>query len=631
MPEGTAPKFMYQMRAASNRLVRVVTQYLPHVRMLWNVAPVFAAVSLLCTVLGAASAIVTMIATGRLVGALHHALSDRADAGPVWTWFWILTIVTIIGQLAQAIATLCNPRIWAAYRLRVQDLIADTAMCSRSLAPLDSEVGRELQVVTESSRHWTFQVGMTGTWALLSNRLIAVGSVTILLSWRWWVPFVVAASFVLVARLEGIWLDRLLGSLWGNPDLGRQQARYVSGLMVAPGAAKEVRLFGLAGWLAQRYSDVWNKAAGPFWQEANRRMVPFFVAIVPMIVVIGGSLGLLAHDAYRGNVSDQAVITYVLALLALAAFGPQGDEQVGLVRVAGMLRQLGTLRARGALPIFSTAERPLLDESNSEGGSDIDFEDVVFAYPTRGAPTLRHLSLHIPEGQSIAIVGVNGAGKSTLVKLLGGLYEVDSGSVRIGGLDVFTDDSVRGKVAVIFQDFVHYPLSLRDNVGFGAIKHRDDTDVLERAMVAAGGAEVFDRLDHDWDVILSREFDGGTELSGGQWQRIALARALAAVTAGAQILVMDEPTAALDVRAEAALFDKVLDVTEGVTRILVSHRLSAVRRAERIVVLDGATGRISEDGSHEQLINAGGAYAKMFTLQAMRFARAGTVDSQDHA
>lgn len=239
-------------------------------------------------------------------------------------------------------------------------------------------------------------------------------------------------------------------------------------------------------------------------------------------------------------------------------------------------------------------DRPRGEPSVTE--SNVRFDDVVFTYPTRTEPTLRHLSLDIPAGQSIAIVGINGAGKSTMIKLLAGLYEADRGSISIGGSDVFHDASVRGKVAVIFQDFVHYPLSLRDNVGFGAIEHRKDTELLQRAMADAGGAVVLKQLDHDWDTILSREFSGGTDLSGGQWQRVALARALAAVATGAEILVLDEPTAALDVRAEAALFERFLDVAGGVTTMLVSHRLSTVRHAERIVVLDGATGHITEDG-----------------------------------
>jgi len=244
---------------------------------------------------------------------------------------------------------------------------------------------------------------------------------------------------------------------------------------------------------------------------------------------------------------------------------------------------------------------------------------------------VRGLDLHVPPGQSLAVVGVNGAGKSTLIKLICGLYEPAAGSVRIDGGDPYADEASRRRVAVIFQDFVHYQLPLRDNVGFGSIAHRDDLEILSHALADAGGQDLPTRLEHGWDTVLDAGFEHGSDLSGGQWQRVALARALAAVAGGAGVLVLDEPTAALDVRAEAALFDRFLQVTRGVTTILVSHRLSSVRHADRIVVIDGdgansgtgAPGAIVEDGTHEQLIAAGGRYAAMFTLQARRFAAAG--------
>jgi ATP-binding cassette subfamily B protein len=172
-------------------------------------------------------------------------------------------------------------------------------------------------------------------------------------------------------------------------------------------------------------------------------------------------------------------------------------------------------------------------------------------------------------------------------------------------------------VAAIFQDFIHYPFSAADNVGFGAVEHLDDRDLLERAAARVGALDLIDSLPHGWDTILTRRYVGGTDLSGGQWQRIALARALAAVEAGAGILVLDEPTAHLDVRAEVELFDQFLDVTRGATTVLISHRFSTVRRADRIVVLH--RGRVVEDGSHQELVAAGGRYATAFRIQAERY------------
>ena len=225
------------------------------------------------------------------------------------------------------------------------------------------------------------------------------------------------------------------------------------------------------------------------------------------------------------------------------------------------------------------------------------------------------LELAIPAGQSVAIVGENGAGKSTLIKLLCGLYEPDLGLIELAGR---RPAAARHRIGVIFQNFVHYELSLRANVGFGDLTHAGNEAAMSRALTDAGAGELLRSLPDGWDTVLSAGYPGGRELSGGQWQKIALARALAAVHGGAGLLILDEPAASLDVRAEAELFDRFLEVTAGVTTILVTHRLASVRRADRIVVMVG--GRVVEDGCHQELIAAGGRYAAMFALQAERFA-----------
>jgi len=239
----------------------------------------------------------------------------------------------------------------------------------------------------------------------------------------------------------------------------------------------------------------------------------------------------------------------------------------------------------------------------------IDVQDVHFTYPGAVKPVLDGVSLHVPAGQALAIVGANGAGKSTIIKLLTGLYAPTRGDILI---DDQAADPRRGQTAAIFQSFGRYDLSLRDNITL-TVDGVDDAAV-QAALRAAGATGLTSSL----DVPLSATYAGGTDLSGGQWQRVALARALAAVERGAGLLILDEPTAALDVRAEVDLFDRFLEVTRGVTTVLVSHRLSSVRHADRIVVLEG--GVLVEDGTHDQLVAAGGRYAEMFQLQAALFA-----------
>jgi ABC-type multidrug transport system fused ATPase/permease subunit len=242
---------------------------------------------------------------------------------------------------------------------------------------------------------------------------------------------------------------------------------------------------------------------------------------------------------------------------------------------------------------------------------EIRFRDVSFAYPSgAGERVLEHLDLTIPAGSSLAIVGQNGAGKTTIAKLLCRLYDPQSGAIEIDGVDLrhFDLASWRSRVAAVFQDFIRFEMSLRDNVA-----PRGAPDAVVRAALESAGAENLAPL----DTTLARGYTGGTDLSGGQWQRIALARALAAVSLGAGVVLLDEPTAQLDVRGEAEIFDRLLSATRHCTTILISHRFSTVRHADRICVIEH--GRVIELGTHDELMALGGRYRTMFDLQAQRF------------
>jgi ABC-type multidrug transport system fused ATPase/permease subunit len=232
------------------------------------------------------------------------------------------------------------------------------------------------------------------------------------------------------------------------------------------------------------------------------------------------------------------------------------------------------------------------------------------------------LDLTIPAGASLAIVGQNGAGKTTLVKLLCRLYDPEEGAIEVDGTDIrsLDLDAWRGRVAAVFQDFVRYERPLRDNVAPAGASD----EVIARSLAEAGASRLA-----DLDTILSRAYAGGTDLSGGQWQRVALARALCAIHGGAGVVILDEPTAQLDVRGEAEIFDRILAATRGRTTILISHRFSTVRHADRICVIEG--GRVVELGSHDELMARRGRYHTMFDLQASRFAAEGETDGEQLA
>jgi ABC-type multidrug transport system fused ATPase/permease subunit len=272
--------------------------------------------------------------------------------------------------------------------------------------------------------------------------------------------------------------------------------------------------------------------------------------------------------------------------------------------VAAVLRLEPAMRPAGAL---RSGER----RADGLPAREIRLRDVSFAYPgTNSPPVLQHFDLTIPAGSSLAIVGQNGAGKTTIAKLLCRLYDPQSGAIEIDGIDLrdFNLATWRTRVTAVFQDFLRLELPLRENVAPGGAPD----EIVRAALQSAGGADLA-----ELDTVLARGYTGGTDLSGGQWQRVALARALAAVTLGAGVVLLDEPTAQLDVRGEAEIFDRLLAATRHCTTILISHRFSTVRHADRICVLE--QGRVVELGTHDELMALGGRYRTMFDLQAQRF------------
>lgn len=402
-------------------------------------------------------------------------------------------------------------------------------------------------------------------------------------------------------------------------DLAPQYRRagYTSSLATMPAAAKESRVFGLGDWLIERYRRQWGEVTAEMAavrDDVRARTVRSFGLMAVAQAGVFVHLGLLAADGRVGVGTLTAALWGSLRLGSLAFFGSddlrveQGLVSLDAVEEIEVLSEEAT-RAEtvGAAPAGGLPRR------------SIRFESLGFSYPGQARPVLDGLDLEVPAGTSLAIVGANGAGKTTLVKLLARLYHPTFGRVTVDGTDLAALDPAawRRQLAVIFQDFARYELPAADNVGFGALALRHDRDALERAAARAGALDIVKGLPAGWDTPLSRQQPGGADLSGGEWQRVALARALLAVEAGARVLVLDEPTANLDVRAEEELFDRFLELTAGCTTVLVSHRFSTVRRAQRICVLDG--GRVAELGTHPELMALGGRYASFYGLQSARF------------
>jgi ATP-binding cassette subfamily B protein len=389
---------------------------------------------------------------------------------------------------------------------------------------------------------------------------------------------------------------------------------YFAGLAWRPAPAKEVRVFGLGDWLVGNHRSLHAEAMRPSWREIERLNRRIALLGVLVLAAYAMSTATLGWAAYHHTIT---LGTLVVMLTMLPASMQAGSVNATDFALESMLSSVPDLDA------LTTATAG--DESASPAGGlprgDLTFEAVSFRYPDTENDVLDGLDLVLEAGRSTAVVGVNGAGKTTLVTLLARLRDPTAGRILIDGVPL-ADLPAREwqrQVAVVYQDFTRFPLTARENVALGLLGEPVDPETLERVARRAGAADLVAGLRDGWETVLSAQYEGGQDLSGGQWQRVALARALYAVERGARILVLDEPTAQLDVRAEARFYDRFLEITGGVTSVVISHRFSTVRRADRIAVLDG--GRITELGDHEELLRAGGTYAEMFELQVSRFGK----------
>jgi ATP-binding cassette subfamily B protein len=569
-----------------------------------------------------------ILATGVLIDAVPDAVKLGLDSPDGRRALWAVTTVAIAflaNGVGDALATYAARTVGSRYAMTVHDTVAGATASPVGISALEEPaIAAELATIEEYDRVGVYRDAVMQWGEFASRRIQGAAAFVILLGFHWWAPLVILGGWRLVNNSVVRWIEKgvALGHLQSGTRLRR--AQYYRSLAVDAPAAKEVRIFGVGSWVVDQYASTWQAAMTEIWGGRRSSWLGVAVAVTGLAAANGIVVGVLGWAALGGEISLGAFVIFGQAVLATALLGPLGDFQWEASRILYGAQKVLDLEAR----LTNGHPRPIpADASSGTSGGPVAVQlaDVWFTYRGRTEPTLEALDLTIPAGQSLAIVGENGAGKTTLIKLLCGLYEPDAGRILIDGAN--HPLRARKRIAVIFQEFVRYELPLRANVGFGDLNLADDIDQLAEALRDAGGADLLANLQAGWDTVLARGYDNGADLSGGQWQRVALARALTAVCGGAGLLILDEPTANLDVRAEAELFDRFLEITKGVTTILVSHRLSSVRRADRIVVL--ADGRITEDGTHDELLRRGGRYATMYTLQAERFVMSGSALAGD--
>ena len=543
------------------------------------------------------------IAMGVLVGAVQHGDSLR---GPLALVGAIFILLQVLSPIHQALSANLGDRM-AAW---LYDRLTEACVRPPGMGHLeDPKLTSDLTVARD------FDLGMTGPPLTISMDFIASGMVEmvggiactlILVRYAWWPPVLLAGAWAAthwLLRESAVWRDRNTEEVRG----AQRDADYAYRLAVDPPASKELRVFGLVGWTIERFVARRTRLHELQYAATRLRERPL---IWSLLLVVGANIAVfwaLASGAANGRITLGEAVVYMQSAVGVSmiAFGGFSWALDGSAApVASVLRLESAMRPAGALPSGSRAV-------DAKRAHEIRLRDVTFAYPTgAGAPVLEHFDLTIPAGSSLAIVGQNGAGKTTIAKLLCRLYDPQSGRIEIDGVDLREFDlaSWRSRIAAVFQDFIRLELPLRDNVAPAGAPD----DIVRAALESAGAADLA-----SLGTILARGYDGGTDLSGGQWQRVALARALAAVKMGAGVVLLDEPTAQLDVRGEAEIFDRLLAATRLCTTILISHRFSTVRHADRICVLEH--GRVIELGTHDELMALSGRYRTMFDLQAERF------------
>jgi ABC-type multidrug transport system fused ATPase/permease subunit len=537
---------------------------------------------------------------GVLVGAVQHG---HPLAGPLALAGAIFVLLQVLSPIHQALSANLGDRT-AAW---LYDRLTEACVRPPGIGHLeDPTLTSDLTVARD------FDLGMTGPPLSISMDFIAAGlvemtggvaSAVILARYAWWAPLLLAGAWLgthWLLRESAIWFDRQTEEV----RAAQRDADYAYRLAVDPPASKELRLFGLAGWTIDRFIARRTRLHQLQYAATRMRERPVLWSLLLVTSANVLVFWLLASAAAHGGISLGEAVVYVQSAVGVSmiAFGGLSWSLDGAAApVAAVLRLEPAMRPTGALRSGTRRAPPAAPE--------IRLCAVSFSYPG-GAPVLEHFDLTIPAGSSLAIVGQNGAGKTTIAKLLCRLYDPQSGAITIDGVDLREFDlaSWRARVTAVFQDFLRLELPLRDNVAPAGAPD----EVVRGALESAGAANLA-----ALDTVLSRGYTGGTDLSGGQWQRIALARAVAAVSLGAGVVLLDEPTAQLDVRGEAEIFDRLLAATRQCTTILISHRFSTVRHADRICVLEH--GHVIELGSHDQLMALGGRYRTMFDLQAQRF------------
>jgi ABC-type multidrug transport system fused ATPase/permease subunit len=539
--------------------------------------------------------------------------TQHGDAGvaDVWPSVALLAVVTAVLGLAGMVLFEVQRLMNELTTRYAQDRILDVT-CEVELATFDDPQFHDLAARAQMGvmRCPQMVLGLTG---IARSLAAGIGAAVAL--------FVVAPLLVPVAVLA------LVPGMVARGRRGRafyafgvtrtpqdRERSYLSGLLTSRDPAKEVRAFGLAEFLRARHDRLYDERIAEMRRVSARQLRGMAVADAASSVTIGAAIAVILWLAVSHHMSLASATVGAAALVMLGGRIAMTAQSAGMLQESAMFITdfLAFVKLAPAGPRPAAADGVAVPPEGTSVGP-IAAQDVTFSYPGSQRVALRGATLRIEPGEVVALVGPNGSGKTTLAKLLAGLYLPTGGQVRWDGADTREADrrELLGRSAIVFQDFIRYNLSAGDNIALGRHERHADTGAIVRAAEYAGSDKDIGTLPDGYQTLLGPAFIGGTDLSLGQWQRLALARAF---FRDAPLVILDEPTAALDAKAEHELFDRIRELFAGRSVLLISHRFSTVRSADRIYVLND--GSVAESGTHDELLAAGGIYAELFTLQA---------------
>ncbi|PLX94918.1 MAG: ABC transporter permease [Desulfuromonas sp.] len=573
-----------------------------------RLALIFALLTLVAGILPAAVAWIGQLIVDGVVAAMgQQQQSGSAETNQVLLFVAAEAgVVALIAGSQRGIAT-CQALLRALMGQRINLMILEKALTLKLSHFEDSEFYDKLTRARREASTRPLSL-VTRTFGLVQNGISLLSYGFLLVQFSPWTVLVLIVGgfpeFLAEAKFSG---DKFRLFRWRSPETRMQM--YLETVLAREDYAKEVKLFRLGPKLLERYRKIFAKLFAEDRKLTLRRDSWGFALGLLGTAAFYGAYAWIALSAIQGFISLGQMTMYLLLF-------KQGQSAVSasLSAIGGMYEDNLYLSN-----LYEYLEQPVpestgLRQQAPQPGDGVRFEQVSFRYPGSEEPALERISLHLKPGDSLALVGENGSGKTTLIKLLTRLYPPDSGRILLDGLDLqdWDGDALRARIGVIFQDFGRYQFLVGENIGAGDMGHFEDRQRWQQAAEKGMADEFIAKLPQQYDTQLGKWFKGGRELSGGQWQKIALARAF--MRTQADLLVLDEPTATMDAAAEATIFEHFRELSRGKMTILISHRFSTVRMADQIVVID--KGRIVESGSHAELMALGGQYAYLFSLQA---------------